>query len=310
MSAERGRAPRSILAVPASSRRMVEKAAASAAEEVFLDLEDACAEDAKNDAREMAVAELLELDWSGKRRAVRVNGARSRWSAEDVVTVMRGVGGAAGLDALVIPKAESAAEIHFFDLLLDQLEAELPAPGRVKLEVLIESPRAAIDAGRILGASDRIGAVIFGAGDYAAALGIPQFDIGAIEAGYPGHQWNWVMSAIGAHAAALGIEAVDGPFGKFTDEAGYREACSRARFLGFGGKWCIHPAQIEWANSAFEFTAAERERAERVLAAYREGAADGVGAVALDGSLIDQASERLAENVMRRAGVPDGPLEA
>jgi citrate lyase subunit beta/citryl-CoA lyase len=303
MSDGRGRAPRSILAVPASSRRMVEKAAASAAEEVFLDLEDACAEDAKNDAREMAVAALLELDWTGKRRAVRVNGARSRWCTDDVVAVLRGVGGAAGLDAVVIPKAESAAEIHFFDLLLDQLEAELPAAGRISLEVLIESPRAALDAGRILAASDRIGAAIFGAGDYAAALGIPQFDIGAIEPAYPGHQWNWVMSSIGAHAAALGIEAVDGPYGKFTDEAGFREACSRARFLGFGGKWCIHPAQIEWANSAFEFTDAEFEQAKRVLAAYRDGAAAGVGAVALDGSLIDQASERLARNVMSRAGL-------
>lgn len=292
---------RSCLAVPASNPRMIEKAAASDADEVFLDLEDACAPSEKPRARGLAVEGLRKHRFKAATRAVRINDVTTRWCVADVVELVRGAGGF--LDAIVVPKVEDASHVHFLDHLLDGLELEIDLERRIELELQIESPRGATNLREICGASTRTTAIIFGPGDYAAGLGLAQFDIGMIDDRYPGHQWHWVMSELVAHARGANLLAIDGPYVDFGDEPGYRESATRAKLLGYDGKWCIHPNQISWANEVFSPSAAEIATAQALLTKYEAATAGGTGAIAVDGKLVDEASRKVAEAILARAGV-------
>jgi citrate lyase subunit beta/citryl-CoA lyase len=279
---------------------MMEKAAGSEADQVFLDLEDACAPSEKKAARALAVEALNTHDFGAKVRAVRVNDVTTRWCYMDVIEVVTGAG--SHVDALVIPKVEDATHVLFIDHLLHQLETDLERASPIELEVQIESSRGAINLHEIVNASDRIATVIFGPGDYAASLGVAQIDIGMNDDRYPGHQWHWVMSEIANHARAIGAQAIDGPYGDFHDEQGYSESALRAKLLGFEGKWCIHPNQIPWANHAFSPSVAELDAAAKIVAAYERATTEGVGAIAVDGKLVDEASRKAAEGILARGG--------
>jgi citrate lyase beta subunit len=280
---------------------MFPKAAASAADYVFLDLEDACAPSEKESARLHVVEALRSLDFGRKTRAVRVNGVTTPWCLRDVLDVVGGAPDA--LDVLILPKIEDASEVHFVHHLLDAVELETGATRRIGLELQIESARGAVNVREISRASDRVAALVFGPGDYAASVGVQQVDIGAIDRRYPGHQWHWVMSEIVAHARAVGVHAIDGPFADYRDESAYREAALRARLLGFDGKWCIHPSQIPWANEVFSPSAEELETARRLLEAYEQALSEGLGAISVDGKLVDEATRRLAEATVAGAGL-------
>jgi citrate lyase subunit beta / citryl-CoA lyase len=278
---------------------MMEKGAASGADQVFFDLEDACAPSEKVSARRSVVEALRTLSFGGTVRCVRINDVTTQWCHGDIVEIVSQAG--AFLDCLVVPKVEDASHVHFVHHLLTGLEQELGLERRIGLELQIESPRGAVNVGEVSQASDRTETIIFGPGDYAASLGIAQFEIGMIDERYPGHQWHWVMSEIANHAHAGGVAAIDGPYVDFNDEDGYRESARRARLLGYHGKWCIHPNQIPWANDVFSPTAAEFQYARKVLEAYDEATRHGDGAIALDGKLVDEASRKMAEATVERA---------
>jgi len=289
---------RSCLAVPASNPRMMEKAAASDADQVFLDLEDACAPSEKEGARKLAVDALSAHDFGSTLRAVRVNGVTTPWCYADVVEIVTAAHDR--LDAIVVPKVEDETHVHFVDHLLSGIEQTVGATTPIALELQIESPQGAVNLREIARASDRVAAIVFGPGDYAAALGIAQNEIGMIEPRYPGHQWHWIMSEIAANARAVDAQAIDGPYVDFSDRAGYEESAVRAKLLGYDGKWCIHPSQVPWANDVFSPTAEEVAAAERILAAYAEALEAGRGAISLDGKLIDEASRKVAERTVER----------
>lgn len=287
---------RSCLAVPASNRRMIEKAAASDADHVFMDLEDACAPSEKVAARSVVVEALATLDFGGKLRVVRINGVGTRWCHGDVLELVTGAG--ASLDCLLLPKVEDVSHVHFVDHLLSGLEAELGLERRIGLELLIETTAGMVNLREIATACPaRTEALVFGPGDYAADLGVPRLELGMIDPEYPGHQWHWAMSSIVAHARAAGVQAIDGPYVDFHDREGYLESARRARLLGFDGKWCIHPDQIERANAAFTPTQELYEESERLLTAYAEATAAGRGAAVHEGKMIDEATRRLAEKL-------------
>ena len=290
---------RSCLAVPASNPRMMEKGAASAADQVFLDLEDACAPKEKKPSRALAVEALLTHDFGATIRVVRVNDVTTPWCYADVVEVVSGAG--ARLDAIMLPKVEDASHVHFIDHLLGGLERDLGLTRPIGLELQIESPNGAVNLRKISRASSRIQTIIFGPGDYSASLGVAQLDIGMVDDRYPGHQWHWVMSEIANHARAIGVEAIDGPYVDFKDEASYKDAATRAKLLGFDGKWCIHPNQIPWANETFAPSPTEIDAAERIVAAYRQATDEGLGAIAVDGKLVDEASRKIAQSILERA---------
>jgi citrate lyase subunit beta / citryl-CoA lyase len=298
------RARRSELATPASNERMCEKAASSGADLVFLDLEDACAPSAKQGARATAVAALTEQDWGRTLRAVRVNGLETPWCHGDVIEVVTGARDA--LDVLIVPKARTARDIWWFDVLLDQLETELGLTRRIALEVLIEDAEGLANAVEIARASDRLEALIFGAGDLSASLRARvdgNFDpVGD----YPGDFWHFARAQVVTAARIAGIDAIDAPYPAYRDPDGYRRSAVHASLLGFDGKWAIHPDQIAIANEVFSPTPEEVEDARAAIEAYRAAEAGGVGAIGRDGRLVDAAHMRLAANVLHKASLAAG----
>jgi len=289
---------RSCLAVPGSNPRMVEKAATSAADQLFIDLEDAVAPGEKEAARSLVVQSLNSLDFGGKVVVVRVNDVTTPFCHGDILEVVSGAG--ARLDCLMIPKVHDASHVHFVDHLLSGLEANLSLNRPIGLELQIETPHGATHLGAISQASKRTETIVFGPGDYAVSLGVPQLELGMIDRRYPGHQWHWVMSELANHARSVGVHAIDGPYVDFNDREGYCESARRAKLLGFEGKWCIHPNQIDWANEIFTPSYDEYDYAERLLEAYREAIDAGRGAVVFDGKMIDEATRKMAESLAAR----------
>lgn len=291
---------RSLLAVPASNRKMVEKGLASRADGVFLDLEDAVAPEKKAGARKDVVNALKELDWRGRPTLFRANALDTPYFYRDLIEVVEEAGDA--LDRVLIPKVQRPEDLYMVHTLLSQLElARGLDPGKIKLEAQIESAEGLTNIDATARATSRLEALHFGPGDFAASLRMPQTSIGTMDEwdeAYPGHRFGYVMQRIVAAARAAGLRAVDGPVADYRDEEGLRKSCLLARSLGFDGKWCIHPAQIAVVNEVFSPIPTEIEWAKKVVAAYEEANAAGSGAVSVDGRMVDAASIRMARNTL------------
>jgi citrate lyase subunit beta/citryl-CoA lyase len=297
------RTPRSVLAVPASNLGMAEKALASPADAVFLDLEDAVAPDEKAEARGKIVQALQELDWRNRPTLYRSNALDTPYFYRDVIEVVEEAGDR--LDSILIPKVQRPEDLHVAATLLYQTELSAGLePAKIKIEGQIESARGLVSVDGIASATGRLMALHFGPGDFAASVRMPLTSIGVMDEWdevYPGHRFHYAMQRIVVAARAADLRAVDGPVADYRDEDGLRKSCLLARSLGFDGKWCIHPAQIETVNEVFQPTEEETEWAKKVLKAYEEASAAGRGAITLDGHMIDAASIRMARNTLDQA---------
>ena len=298
------RARRSELATPASSEKMCMKAATSGADLVFLDLEDACAPVAKEAARTTAVRALTEQDWGRTVSAVRINGIDTPWCYGDIIEVVTGAREA--LDVLIVPKARTARDVWWVDVLLTQLETKLRLGKRIALEVLIEESEGLANAVEIARSSPRLEAIIFGAGDLSASQRARVDGNFDPISEYPGDFWHFARAQVVTAARVAGIDAIDAPYPAYQDPDGYRRSATHASLLGFDGKWAIHPSQIEIANEVFAPTAEEVAEAREAIEIYRRSEADGVGAIGRDGRLVDAAHMRLAENTLYKASLADG----
>jgi len=278
---------------------MMAKAAAGTADFVFLDLEDAVAPAEKVPSRARVVNALRQHSWGRKTRAVRINNLETEWAYEDVIHVVEEAGDC--LDVIIIPKVKSAEDVRWVDTLLSQIERKRKWERRIGLEVLIEEVEAMVNAEAIARSTPRLEALIFGPGDYSASQGVRPDATGGVSNDYPGDVWHYARNKVVIAAKAAGIEAVDGPFADFRDGDGYRRECTRASILGFTGKWCIHPSQIEIANEVFSPTDRQVARARKMIAAMEAAEGQGLGAVAVDGVMVDAASARLMRNVVRKA---------
>ena len=286
------------LSVPGSSEKMMAKAAASAADHVFLDLEDAVAPSAKVEARGKVVTALNTLDWGRKTRCVRVNDLTTKYAYEDIIAVVEGAG--ERLDTIMVPKVLSGADVHFAATLLHQIEQKIGLKRRIGIEVLIEEVQALKNVEEICDAHPRLECVIFGMGDYSASQGI---DIRSLagESPYPGDVWHYPRFRMTMAARVAGIDPVDGPYANFRNPDVYREECRRAMILGCVGKWAIHPAQIDIALEVFTPKQEEVDQARRLAAAYAKAEAEGLGAVNVDGVMVDAATIRILNNTLRKA---------
>ena len=295
------RLQRSELAVPGSNPALFEKALASKCDYVFLDLEDAVAPDDKEQARKNVIEALRDLDWkgAGKTVSVRVNGLDTHYMYRDVVDLMEQAG--ERLDTILVPKVGVPADLYMVEAMVSQIEQGRKLETRVGLEALIETALGMANVEAIAGRGGRLEALHFGVADYAASCRARTVNIGGLNPDYPGDQWHAALSRMTVACRAHGLRAIDGPFGDFGDPGGYTAAAKRAAALGIEGKWAIHPSQIALANEVFSPPAAEVDRARRILAALDEAAAEGRGAAAVDGKMIDAASARMAENVVRLA---------
>jgi len=283
---------------------MCEKAPSSGADLVFLDLEDACAPLVKESARAIAVAALTGQDWGRTVRAVRVNGIDTPWCHGDVVEIVTGARDA--VDVLIVPKARRARDVWWFDVLLTQLETKLGMTKRIGLEVLIEEAEGLANAAEIARSSDRLEAIIFGAGDLSASLRARVDGNFDPVSEYPGDFWHHARVQVLTAARAAGIDAIDAPYPAYQDPDGFRRSAVHASLLGYDGKWAIHPSQVPIANDVFAPTEDEIADAKEAIEVYRASEADGVGAIGRDGRLVDAAHMRLAENVLHKASLAAG----
>ncbi|MEO0386664.1 MAG: CoA ester lyase [Pseudomonadota bacterium] len=309
-----GRLNRSELAVPGSQAQMFEKAAASDADVIFLDLEDAVAPDEKAGARKNIIKALNEIDWGTKSMSVRINGLDTHYMYRDVVDVVEQAG--ERLDLIMIPKVGTAADVYAVDMLVTQIEDAKGYKKRIGFEHIIETALGMQNVSAIAAASERNESLHFGVADYAASMRARTTVIGGVNQHYSvltdpdadgnravhwGDMWHSAVVNMVVAARANGLRPIDGPFGDFSDPEGYRAAAYRAAVLGCEGKWAIHPSQIALANEVMSPSAAEIDKAERILKAMAEAEAAGKGAVSLDGRLIDYASIRQAEVLVEKA---------
>ena len=270
---------RSCLAVPGSNPRFLEKAQGLPADQVFLDLEDACAPLAKPEARHTIVKFLNEGDWTGKTRVVRVNDWTTEWTYRDVVTVVEGAG--PNLDCIMLPKVQNAEQIVALDLLLTQ----------------IENAQGLNNVNAIAQASPRIETIIFGPADFMASINMKSLVVGEQPPGYPADAYHYILMKILMAARANDLQAIDGPYLQIRNVDGYRAVAQRAAALGFDGKWVLHPGQVEASNEIFSPSQEDYDHAELILDAYdyyTSEAGGKKGSAMLGDEMIDEASRKMA----------------
>src|SRR6476469_5991573 len=292
------RLQRSTLAVPGSNPTMIDRALTSAADYVFLDCEDAVAPPEKEQARKNIIQALNDLDWKalGKTVSVRINGLDTHYMYRDVVDVMEQAGDR--LDTILVPKVGVPADLYMVEAMVNQIEMAKGFKTRVGLEALIETALGMANVEAIAATPGRLEAMHFGVADYAASCKARTVSIGGLNPDYPGDQWHAALSRMIVACRAYGLRPIDGPFGDFSDADGFRAGARRAAALGAEGKWAIHPSQVALANEVFSPPAAEVDRAQRIIEALRQAEAQGKGAAAVDGKMIDAASERMAQTVI------------
>lgn len=297
MNAVASRSRRSVLAVPASNPRFIEKARGLAVDAFFLDLEDAVAPSEKERAREAAVAALNEGGWDGKVRTVRINDATTAWAYRDVITVVEGAG--AALDCLVLPKVTGPAPILWLDTLLTQIERAVGLEvGRIGIEAQIEDARGLTRINEIAAASPRVETLVYGPADFMASINMKTLVVGEQPPGYTeGDAYHYILMRILMAARAYDKQAIDGPYLQIRDVDGYRRVAERSAALGFDGKWVLHPGQVDAANEVYSPRQDDYDHAELILDAYAyytsaEGGAK--GAVMIGHEMIDEASRKMA----------------
>ena len=305
---------RSELAVPGSNPDLFEKAAASAADVVFLDLEDAVAPDDKVQARKNIIQALNDIDWGTKTMSVRINGLDTHYMYRDVVDLIEQ--GGERLDLIMTPKTGTAADVYAVDMLVTQCEDAVGRKKRLGFEHIIETALGMANVDEIAAASKRNESLHFGVADYAASTKARTTVIGGPNALYGvltdpqqgqdrdyhwGDMWHYAVSRMVVAARANGLRPIDGPFGDFQDPDGFVAQANRAACLGCEGKWAIHPSQIALANEVNSPSEDEVTRAKRIIEAMEQAQKEGKGAVALDGRLIDLASIRQAEVMVKKA---------
>ncbi|QIE44342.1 CoA ester lyase [Pseudohalocynthiibacter aestuariivivens] len=292
------RLQRSELAVPGSNPSMIEKAAESDVDYIFLDLEDAVAPPEKVQARKNIIEALNDIDWKakGKTMSIRINGLDTHYMYRDVVDIVEQAG--QHLDTILVPKVGVPGDLYTVETMISQIEEAMGYTHQIGLEALIETALGMANVEAIAAAPGRLEAMHFGVADYAASNRARTVVIGGLNPDYPGDQWHFALSRMTVACRAYGLRAIDGPFGDFSDPDGYILSAKRAAALGIEGKWAIHPSQIEMANNVFSPPEAEVTRARRVIEELRKAEAAGKGAASLDGKMIDAASERMANNVL------------
>ncbi|MEE4496194.1 HpcH/HpaI aldolase/citrate lyase family protein [Streptomyces sp. BE230] len=285
---------RSCLSVPGSSPRYLEKAQHLPCDHVFLDLEDSVTAELKDQARCQVIEALCTGDWSGKVTAVRINEPLSPWAFRDVSEIVAHAGDR--LDAVLLPKTETPAHVHWLDIQLTQLERAHRLPvGRIGIEAHLESARGIVNSTVVAASSPRLEALVFGTGDYSASVGIAHLSVGDQPDGYPGDAFHHPLTSLLLSARTHGLQAIDGAYFQIGDADGFRRSARTSAALGFDGKVVLHPSQIEAANDIYVPGQEQYDHAELVLDAHDYCCRVlGRGAAMLGAEMIDEASRKLA----------------
>jgi len=294
---------RSTLSVPGHIEKMHVKASQRQVDVVMLDLEDSVPVQAKESARDQIIQSIHSLDWGETTLTFRINALDTPFGYRDLLEVVEATG--PHIDAVVVPKVNHPGDIHFVSRMLDAIESAKGLSNRIHIEAIIESAEGLEQVTQIAQASDRLISLVFGIVDYSASIGARLVSISGHgekeEEIYPGHRWNFEMSRIVMAAKAHGMLAIDAPYGNFKDSKGLQRAAALACALGYDGKWAIHPDQIDIINQVFSPTKEDIDRAIKVLNAHKDAQNKGLGAVAVEGRMVDQATVRLAKQLFAQA---------
>ena len=293
---------------PGSRPAIFEKMAASAADVINLDLEDSVAPTDKDQARRNVIEAIGDIDWGTKTLSVRINGLDTPFWYRDVVDILENASDR--IDQIMIPKVGCAADLYAVDALVTAVEAAKGRTKPIKFEVIIESAAGISHVEEIAAATPRLEAMSLGAADFAASMGMATTGIGGTQENYYMHRegqkywsdpWHWAQAAIVAACRTHGVLPVDGPFGDFSDDEGFRAQALRSATLGMVGKWAIHPKQVALANEVFTPSEAAVTEAREILEAMEAAKARGEGATVYKGRLVDIASIKQAEVIVRQA---------
>ncbi|MCA0271114.1 MAG: L-malyl-CoA/beta-methylmalyl-CoA lyase [Proteobacteria bacterium] len=293
---------------PGSRPALFEKMAASAADVINLDLEDSVAPSDKPEARKNIIQAIGDVNWGGKHLSVRINGLDTPFWYRDVVDLLESASDR--LDQIMIPKVGCAADVYAVDALVTAIEAAKGRKKRIAFEVIIESAAGIAHVEEIAASSPRLQAMSLGAADFAASMGMQTTGIGGTQENYYmlnqevkhwSDPWHWVQAAIVAACRTHGILPVDGPFGDFSDDEGFRAQARRSATLGMVGKWAIHPKQVALCNEVFTPSETQVAEAREILSAMEAAKARGEGATVYKGRLVDIASIKQAEVIVRQA---------
>lgn len=296
------RLERSVLLVPASNWGMIQKTAAARADAVCIDLEDAVAPEEKEASRANVARAYRELDFGNKLRMFRMNGLDTHFAYRDLVEIVEAAGDR--IDLIVIPKVNRPEDVNVVETLLGQIESYKKFSRPIGIEALIETALGCVNIREIAACSERLEGFVYGPGDYAASVRMPMESIGELDENdriYPGHRWHHVMHSIVSAARAYNKRAIDGPFAGIKNAEGLLQACKIGRAMGFDGKWCIHPGQIETVNQTFVPSQKEIDWARTVLDEYEAALREGRGAISVKGKMIDVASLRMCRALVERA---------
>ncbi|WP_328605574.1 CoA ester lyase [Amycolatopsis sp. NBC_00345] len=275
---------RSVLYMPGANERALEKAKTLPADALILDLEDAVAPDAKEAARSRVCAAAASGDYGKREVTIRVNGLETEWHDADLRAAA-----AAGPAAVVVPKVNSASEVHNIERALELGGA----PDHTKIWAMLETPVAMLRAAEIAAASERLTVLVMGTNDLAKELHaefVP--GRGPLLGG---------LSLCLLAARATGKVILDGVYNDVKDLAGFEAECRQGREYGFDGKTLIHPSQLEPCNRVFAPSAEEIDRSQRIIAAFDEARAAGRGVVTVDGRMIENLHVENARRVLALA---------
>ena len=298
---------------PGSNTKLFLKMAASAADVINLDLEDSVSHSDKDSARANVIEAINTIDWNTKTLSVRINSLDTPYWYRDVVDLLEQTSDR--LDQIMIPKVGNAADIYAVDALTTAVETAKVRAKRINFEVIIESAAGLINVNEIAASSPRMIAMSLGAADYAASMGMQTTGIGGTQDNYYmlhgdtrhyADPWHLAQTAIVAACRTHGILPVDGPFGDFSDDEGYRAQSRRSATLGMVGKWAIHPKQIGLANEVFTPSAEAVTEAHEILAAMAKATANGEGATVYKGRLVDIASIKQAQVIVQQSALTAG----
>lgn len=300
------RVRRTCLSVPGSQTRMLEKARGLSADMVFLDLEDSVSPSVKEQARSHVAQAIIDGGFAAATLGVRINDVTTPWAAEDVSAVVAAAAEATRtLDTIVLPKVDSAAAVHWLDLVLTHAERAHGLPvGAIGIEAQIESAASLVHIDAIASASPRLEALVFGPADFIASIGMRTLSVGEQPAGYDhGDAYHYPLMRILMAARTHGLHAIDGPYLRIADHDGLTQASLRTAALGFDGKWVLHPEQIDIVNAAFTPSQSEFDRAAEILAAYEHAisqAGGARGALMWGEEMLDEASRKMALSIHAR----------
>jgi malyl-CoA/(S)-citramalyl-CoA lyase len=287
---------RTMLAVPAISAHLFDKAAKSSADSVFLDLEDSVPTALKTQARSEATQALNSVDWSTKSLGLRVNPLDTEWGLRDIIEI---VSKCRRLDYLIVPRVERVFDVMHVDALLNCLEKESGRANPISLQAMIETPLGLTNVEAIANTPSRLGSIAFGFGDFSINMGTYEAVIGT-----GGEQWDYALARIATACKAHGLVPIDGPYTNYGDLEGLRGRASLAARYGFEGKWVIHPSQIAICKRVLSPAEAHVEWARSALQALAQAVSSNKGAIGRNGQLLDIAHERLANNILARAADP------